>query len=91
MTAGVMPRLSTFYGIVIYMYIRDHGVAHIHVWHGDDRAVVDVTSGQLLAGSLKPHQARLVATWVELHRVELIDAWERASEGASPGTIEGLP
>jgi len=30
----VMPRLSTFYGIVIYMYIRDHGVPHIHAWHG---------------------------------------------------------
>lgn len=32
------PRLSLFYGIVIYMYVRDHGVGHIHAWHGDDEA-----------------------------------------------------
>jgi hypothetical protein len=87
----VMPRLSTFYGIVIYMYIRDHGVPHIHAWHGDDRAVVDIASGQLLAGDLQPRQTRLVRTWVELHRAELIEAWERASEGERPGTIEALP
>jgi hypothetical protein len=37
-----MPRLSAFYGIVIYVYVRDHGVPHIHGWHGDDRAVVDI-------------------------------------------------
>jgi len=22
-----VPRLATFYGIVVYMYVRDHGVA----------------------------------------------------------------
>ncbi|MGD0085161.1 MAG: DUF4160 domain-containing protein [Acidimicrobiales bacterium] len=64
---------------------------HIHAWHGEDRAVVDVANGQLLAGSLKPRQARLVRTWVELHRAELIDAWERAAEGEPPGTIEAVP
>lgn len=52
-----MPRLSSFYGIVIYLYIRDHGVAHVHAWHGDDRAVVEVATGRLLAGNLGPRQA----------------------------------
>ena len=87
----VMPRLSTFHGIVIYMYIRDQGMPHIHAWHGDDRAVVDIATGQLLAGDLHPRQARLVRTWGELHQAELIEAWERASEGEPPGTIEALP
>jgi uncharacterized protein DUF4160 len=67
------------------------GVPHIHAWHGDERAVVDIASGQFLAGGLQPRQARLVRTWVELHLTELIEAWERASEGEPPGTIEALP
>jgi len=86
-----VPRLSAFYGIVIYVYIRAHGPPHIHAWHRGDRAVVDVVNGRILAGSLKPRQARMVRTWVELHRAELLDAWERASEGEPPGTIEALP
>ena len=24
-----MPRLAAFHGVVIYMYIRDHGTAHL--------------------------------------------------------------
>jgi hypothetical protein len=86
-----VPRLSAFHGIVIYMYIRDHGVPHVHAWHGGDRAVVDASTGLVLAGSLRRRQAALVARWVDLHRTELLDAWQRASEGESPGTIEPLP
>jgi hypothetical protein len=86
-----VPRLSAFYGIVIYMYIRDHGVPHIHAWHGDDRAVVDMVTGQILAGRLPRRQAALVVTWVEIHQAELLEAWQRASQGELPGTIEPLP
>jgi len=86
-----MPRLSTFYGIVIYMYIRDHGVPHVHAMYGDDRAVVEVATGVILAGTLKPRQTGLVQEWVELHRSELRDAWQRARAGEPPGTIDPLP
>jgi uncharacterized protein DUF4160 len=86
-----MPRLSTFYGIVVYMYIRDHGVPHIHAWHGDDKAVVEVATGAVLAGSLKSRQASLIREWTDLHRVELLEAWRRANSGEPPGSIEPLP
>lgn len=86
-----MPRLSAFYGIVIYMYVRDHGVGHVHARYGDDEAVVDIATGQLLGGVLSPRQARLVREWAELHRVELLEAWSRASIGEPPGTIDPLP
>jgi len=86
-----MPRLSAFYGVVIYMYIRDHGVPHIDASYGDETALVEVATGLLLAGTLKPRQAGLVREWVELHRAELLEAWQRASTGEPPGTIEPLP
>lgn len=86
-----MPRLSSFYGIVIYMYIRDHGVAHFHARHGDEEAVVAVATGETLGGALSPRLMRLVEDWAALHRNELLTAWERASSGEPPGTIDPLP
>lgn len=86
-----VPRISAFYGIVIYMYIRDHGPPHLHAWAADQRAVVAIRTGSVTLGELKTRQAALVRDWVELHREELLEAWERASRGDPPGTIEPLP
>lgn len=86
-----MPRLSAFHGIVIYMYIRDHGVAHFHARHGGSEVVVEVATGAVLAGGLDRRQMKLVNEWAVLHRSELLEAWGRASAGEPPGTIEPLP
>ena len=86
-----VPRLSAFHGIVIYMYIRDHGVAHFHARHGGREAVIEVATGAVLAGGLDRRQMKLVSEWTELHREDLVAAWERASAGEPPGTIEPLP
>jgi hypothetical protein len=90
-TVVEVPRLSEFYGIVIYMYTREHGIAHFHARYGDDEAVVDIATGAVLVGQLRPRQVRLVQTWAELHRAELLEAWNRASSGEPLGTIDPLP
>jgi hypothetical protein len=66
-------------GIVIYMYVRDHGPAHFHARYGDDEAVIEISTGGAVQGALS------------LHRAELLDAWDRASSGEPPGIIEPLP
>ncbi|MGH9158239.1 MAG: DUF4160 domain-containing protein [Acidimicrobiales bacterium] len=76
---------------MIYMYIRDHGVAHFHARAGGDEVVVNIATGEAIQGALSPHQMRLVLEWAQLHRTELLDAWENASSGEPPGTIEPLP
>jgi hypothetical protein len=86
-----VPRISAFYGIVIYMYTRDHSPPHVHAWAAEHRAVVDVRTGIITSGSLTTRQGMLVRDWVDLHRADLIDAWERASAGDPPGTIDPLP
>jgi len=50
-----MPRISAFYGIVIYMYWneKDHPVAHFHAYHAGRRASVSM-DGEVLAGRLEP-------------------------------------
>ncbi len=56
-----MPRVSAFYGVVIYMYWneRDHPVAHFHAYHSGRRASVSV-NGEVLAGSLDPRALQFV-------------------------------
>ena len=86
-----MPRISAFYGIVVYLYARDHDPAHVHARYGDDWAVVEIEQGTVTAGHLRRPQAALVATWVKAHGEELAEAWERANSGEPPGTIDPLP
>jgi hypothetical protein len=54
-----MPRVSTFYGVVIYMYWneRDHPVAHFHAYHSGRRASVSA-DGDVLTGSLESNPGR---------------------------------
>ncbi|WP_456430254.1 DUF4160 domain-containing protein [Rhodocaloribacter sp.] len=58
-----MPRISEFFGIVIYLYYADtnrHAKPHFHAKYGDDEAVYSIPDGDLLAGSLPKRQQRLV-------------------------------
>ena len=52
-----MPIISTFFGIHVRMYFADHGPPHMHVEYQGQEALIDITSGQVLAGSLEPGQS----------------------------------
>ena len=86
-----MPRLSAFYGLVIYMYVQDHSPPHFHVHYGDDEALIVIATGSVYAGSLPPRALRLVRQWRRMHVAELDAAWALASRRELPGTIEPLP
>jgi Domain of unknown function (DUF4160) len=73
-----MPRLSSFYGIAIYMYYRDHAPPHFHAMYGDDEAVFEIATGAVLIGKL-PRRARvMVEDWLAQHRDELQADWDLA-------------
>lgn len=87
-----MPRVSSFYGIDIYMYWNegDHHVAHVHAHHGGRRASMSV-DGTILAGSLDPRALGLVLEWATLRRDDLLDNWERARQLQPVSAIAPLP
>ena len=74
----LMPRISAFYGIVVTMYGSDHAPPHFHARYGEHEAQIAIDTGAPLAGELPIRVLRLIRGWVELHRVELRDDWERA-------------
>jgi hypothetical protein len=86
-----VPRLSTFYGLVIYMYWRDHDPPPCHVDYAGQEALIVIADGRVYAGSLPPRALRLVREWRRLHLDELRQAWDRVVRREDPGTIEPLP
>ncbi len=66
-----MPEISRFFGIIIYMYAKDHLPPHFHAVHNEDEAMFSIETGNVIQGDLPRKQIRLVQAWVELHRQEL--------------------
>jgi hypothetical protein len=86
-----VPRISCFYGIVIAMYYREHGVPHFHAFYGGYEASISIESLNLLAGELPPRALRLVKQWASLHREELLRDWDLAEAGEVLEGIAPLP
>ena len=87
-----MPRISGFYGIVIFMYWNEshHLAPHFYAHHAGQRASVSV-DGAVLAGAVEPRALTLVREWARLHRDELLTNWERARRSESLIPIAPLP
>ena len=85
-----MPRLSEFYGIVIYMYFVDHNPAHFHAMYAEHEALIRIDNGSSIRGTLPRTAMRLVEQWRELHHDELVANWTLAQEPTALFIIEPL-
>jgi hypothetical protein len=85
-----MPVISTFFGIVVRMFYRDHGPPHFHAEHQGEQATFTF-DGSPLAGALSSRTARrLIKEWSLAHRAELDADWDRARSGEPLERIEPL-
>ena len=88
-----MPRISSFYGIVIKMYFdedRHGGRPHFHATYGGDEAVFDIESLELIAGGLSRRALKLVLEWARAHQEELRENWNLARSHKPPKQIDPL-
>jgi Domain of unknown function (DUF4160) len=86
-----MPRISSFYGITIAMYYREHGVPHFHARYGECEASISIGTLETIAGDLPARALRLVRRWALLHQEELLANWERAQRQEAVERIDPLP
>jgi Domain of unknown function (DUF4160) len=86
-----MPRISSFYGIVIWMYFDDHNPPHFHAEYGEYMARIVIDSLEPMDDDLPRRALRLVEEWGALHRDELMANWDRARAGVPLDSIEPLP
>jgi len=73
-----MPELSRFYGIIIYMFAKDHSPPHCHVKYGEYMGLINIRTGEVIEGKLPRRALRLVQDWIEIHQEELEKNWEEA-------------
>ena len=85
-----MPRVSQFFGIVIYMYYSDHMPPHFHAEYGEHEAIYEIDTLDIMRGSLPRRAHALVLEWATLHRNELREDWARARMEKPLMEIEGL-
>jgi hypothetical protein len=72
------------------MYFKDHPPPHFHAVYGDEKAKIEIATGEVLRGSLSTRTLRLVREWLELHRTEVELNFERLSNEEQPDRIEPL-
>jgi hypothetical protein len=72
-----MPTLSTFYGIKITMNYNDHAPPHFHAEYQEWEVIVDIQNGNV-EGKMPRRALNMVWAWLDEHRDELADNWQRA-------------
>ena len=85
-----MPTISRFRGISILMFVNDHVPPHLHAEYGEHEAKFRLADGEMFEGWMPNAQARLVRQWIQQHRAELNENWERIERGEMPYSIRGL-
>ena len=84
-----MPEISSFYGIIIYMYYKEHQPPHFHVWYNEYQCEITIKDG-IITGQLPRRAARLVFEWLDLHYDELMENWNRSERKEALLKIEPL-
>ena len=78
-----MPRISEFFGIMIYMYWFDtqkHKAPLLHARYAGREAIFDLL-GNCMEGDLGNRAEKLIKEWCKEKQQELNLAWKRAMEG----------
>jgi hypothetical protein len=73
----VMPEISRFYGIVIFMNYNDHPPPHFHARYQDQEVTIEIETG-IVTGKMSKRALRMLFEWSETYQEELMGNWERA-------------
>ena len=73
-----MPTISTFYGIIILMHLRnkEHNPPHIHAIYGDEEATFYIESGEIYQGEFPKNGEKLVKQFIKQNKAKLLEMWE---------------
>jgi len=80
-----MPVIARFYGIVVKMYFREHGVPHFHAIYGEFNGVFDVSSLEMIEGDLPQRAQRLIREWAGQYQTDLLEMWRTQEYKKLPG------
>jgi hypothetical protein len=85
-----MPTISSFYGILIQMFWREHGPPHFHALYAEHEALINIRTFEVMEGSLPRRALALVLEWAAEHQAELMEDWELCARMQTPNKIKPL-
>jgi hypothetical protein len=86
-----MPKISEFYGLLIYMYFSDHAPPHFHVLYNEFEALIEIIERpRVITGFLPTRAKKMAIEWAQLHLQELKRNWENASHNKKLSKIAPL-
>ncbi len=71
------------------MFYRDHVPPHFHATYGEYEVTVDIETG-VVHGRFPKRALRLILEWLDLHKGDLMENWQRARERRPLQDIEPL-
>jgi len=80
-----MPIIARFYGILIKMYFKEHGIPHFHALYAEYNGVFEIDSIEIIEGDLPNRAQRLVKEWAELYKNDLLEMWKTQEFKKLPG------
>ena len=80
-----MPVIARFYGILVKMYFREHGVPHFHAIYGEYNGVFEIETMEMIEGDLPQRAERLVREWASRCRSDLQEMWRTQKFRQLPG------
>ncbi|HET6400476.1 MAG TPA: DUF4160 domain-containing protein [Candidatus Kapabacteria bacterium] len=89
-----MSKICWFLGIRIEMGIDDHPVPHFHAIYEDlepnPEAAYAIETLEVIEGALPKLAHGFVLEWMDDHRKELLEDWQRVKQGLPLPEIEAL-
>ena len=71
------------------MYVSEHNPPHFHVWYENYKAEITIEDG-IITGTLPRRALNLVYEWLDLHKDELMNNWNKLVNFEKPDKIEPL-
>jgi uncharacterized protein YabN with tetrapyrrole methylase and pyrophosphatase domain len=84
-----MPTIAIFYGIKITMNYNEHNPPHFHAEYQGYEIIADIYTG-IVTGKMPKRAINLIKSWLDRHRNELSENWERAKKRQQLKQIEPL-
>ena len=80
-----MPIIARFYGILIKMYFREHGVPHFHALYGEFNGVFNIDKLEMIEGDMPKRAQKLITEWAAKYKNDLSEMWKTQSYKNLPG------
>jgi len=80
-----MPIIARFYGILIKMYFREHGIPHFHALYGEYNGVFQIDSFEMIEGDLPKRAQKMIKEWAKTYKKDLSEIWRTQNYKNLPG------